>query len=209
MNVHGLVALALYFPGYTYNVPSQLKINVKHTHVISFFLEKTRNVQDVFDVLSEVNIIDSDDSFPSVQWFFADSSGATLVLEPGHERLNWHRNINVCTNSPSSALSVEPKAQDLPGDFSSASRLARLRFFATHVTRIPDKKKAANTMFRILNNFDIPPGVSDESTLYTSVYNLTDNIMSHRTDVQAMIRGIQPSKSSTRPSRNTIPADGP
>lgn len=201
MNAFGLAVFALYFPGYTYNKLSPVKTNVRHTDVVTFFLEKARTVQDVLNILPHTNIVQAETNIPSFHWFIADSSGISLVLEPSDGALKWYRNgsddISACTNSPSfeNHLVELRKSQNFPGDFSSVSRFVRLTYFATHIVRPPDGKEAVNSMFRILNNFDIPPGISDDGhTLYTSVYNLNQKTLSHRNETQSLILSVRPIK---------------
>jgi choloylglycine hydrolase len=71
----------------------------------------------------------------------------------------------------------------LPGDFSSISRFVRLNIFQKYHNQPENKKDGINTIFHILNNFDIVKGYvispsnnkdKYEFTQYTVVYDLNN-----------------------------------
>jgi choloylglycine hydrolase len=125
-------------------------------------------------------------------WIVYDKSGKSIVIEPLKGKLVVTDNpLGVLTNSPSFdwhmtnlrnyiTLTSRDKAEEkidgttfqafglgngmfgLPGDFSPPSRFVRATAFASTAIKAPDAKSGIMSGFHILNNFDIPYGVSRE-----------------------------------------------
>ncbi|AGE51483.1 amindase [Paramecium bursaria Chlorella virus CviKI] len=211
MNEHGLVIFVFYFKNYAkYGCPSQTKLNIKPTEVALFLLQKAKNVKDVKAIAKTLNVIhESYPPFtetPPMHWLVTDASGKSIVLEPlGNGELTVFDNpMGIFTNAPTfpehmqsakkalehlsplsdpNAASQGTGAIGLPGDFSSASRFIRLAFFSQTIEIPRTSAGAVNTLFHVLNNFDIPKGVVAsinmntgkhvyEKTIYTVIYNI-------------------------------------
>ena len=129
---------------------------------------------------------------PPFHYVVYDKTGASIAIEPIDGRLVIHDNpLGVMTNSPSfdwhmtnlrNYISLNPRnapplridgesfAQlgqgsgmiGLPGDFTPPSRFVRAAIFSK--TAVPSKtaQDGVEQVFHILNNFDIPVGVSRE-----------------------------------------------
>ncbi len=129
---------------------------------------------------------------PPFHYVVYDKTGASIAIEPLEGRLVVHDNpLGVMTNSPSfdwhmtnlrNYISLSPRNAaaikidgvnfsqlgqgsgmvGLPGDFTPPSRFVRAAIFSK--TAVPSKTAEAGVeqVFHILNNFDIPIGVSRE-----------------------------------------------
>ena len=129
---------------------------------------------------------------PPFHYVVYDKTGASIAIEPVGGRLVIHDNpLGVMTNSPAfdwhmtnlrNYISLEPRNAapvrvagqsfsqlgqgsgmvGLPGDFTPPSRFVRAAIFSQ--TAIPSKTAdlGVEQVFHILNNFDIPVGVSRE-----------------------------------------------
>ena len=129
---------------------------------------------------------------PPFHYVVYDKTGASIVIEPIGGRLVIHDNpLGVMTNSPSfdwhmtnlrTYISLSPRNAPplridgesfsqlgqgsgmigLPGDFTPPSRFVRAAIFSK--TAVPSKtaQSGVEQVFHILNNFDIPVGVSQE-----------------------------------------------
>ncbi|MGD9924569.1 MAG: linear amide C-N hydrolase [Pseudorhodoplanes sp.] len=131
---------------------------------------------------------------PPFHYVVYDKTGASLVIEPVGGKLVVHDNpLGVLTNSPSfdwhmtnlrnyialNPRDVPPVKIDgqtfkalgqgtgmlgLPGDFSPPSRFVRAAVFSATAIPADNADKGVDQVFHILNNFDIPIGVSREVT---------------------------------------------
>lgn len=181
LNREGLHVMCFYFPkSASYSKPKHGVINVKPTDFAMMILEKCKSTNDVEYLIPKVNVIDEKyppfTETPPMHWMVTDRQGKSVVLEPENGKLNVYKNeIGVFTNSPSFPEHLEEakKSKDLPGDFSSISRFIRLAFFADVSPQPKNSAEGFNTAMHILNNFDIPPGATNETTLYTVFYNLS------------------------------------
>ncbi len=129
---------------------------------------------------------------PPFHYVVYDRSGASIAIEPVEGRLVLHDNpLGVMTNSPGfdwhmtnlrNYISLDPVnaapvkiagetfAQlgqgsgmvGLPGDFTPPSRFVRAAIFSTTAIPSPSAETGVAQVFHILNNFDIPVGVSRE-----------------------------------------------
>ena len=129
---------------------------------------------------------------PPFHYVVYDKTGASIAIEPVNGRLVIHDNpLGVMTNSPTfdwhmtnlrNYISLNPRNAPplridgerfsqlgqgsgmlgLPGDFTPPSRFVRAAIFSQ--TAIPSKtaQDGVEQVFHILNNFDIPVGVSRE-----------------------------------------------
>ena len=125
---------------------------------------------------------------PPMHWVMHDKSGKCVVIEPVDGKLVMSENpLGVFTNSPdfrwhmtnltnymnlsthnidtAKLGDVEIKSSvqgsglhGLPGDFTPASRFVRAAFFSNLYTQSDNTIDAANGIFHILNQFDIPEG---------------------------------------------------
>lgn len=130
---------------------------------------------------------------PPFHYVVYDKSGASLVIEPVDGKLKIHDNpLGVMTNSPSfdwhmtnlrnyialNPRDVPPVKIDgetfkalgqgtgmlgLPGDFTPPSRFIRAAVFSATAMPAENAAKGVDQVFHILNNFDIPVGVSRET----------------------------------------------
>jgi choloylglycine hydrolase len=127
---------------------------------------------------------------PPFHYVVYDKTGASLVIEPVGGKLKVHDNpLGTLTNSPSfdwhmtnlrnyialNPRDVPPLKIDgdtfkalgqgngmlgLPGDFTPASRFIRAAVFSATAIPADNAGKGIDQVFHILNNFDIPVGVS-------------------------------------------------
>ena len=130
---------------------------------------------------------------PPFHYVVYDKKGESIVIEPIGGRLVIHDNpLGVMTNSPSfdwhmtnlrNYISLNPRnAQTvkidgetfaplgqgsgmvgLPGDFTPPSRFVRAAIFSATATPSKTAEAGVEQVFHILNNFDIPVGVSQEA----------------------------------------------
>lgn len=131
---------------------------------------------------------------PPFHYIVYDKSGKSIVIEPIGGKLVVSDNpIGVFTNSPAfdwhmtnlnnyinlTAVNVPPKMVNgitlkafgdgsgmhgLPGDFTPPSRFVRAAIFSASAIPSSDSASAVMQLFHILNNFDIPVGVTRTMT---------------------------------------------
>ncbi len=129
---------------------------------------------------------------PPFHYVVYDRTGASIAIEPVGGRLVIHDNpLGVMTNSPSfdwhmtnlrNYISLEPRNAapvriagqsfsqlgqgsgmvGLPGDFTPPSRFVRAAIFSQTAVPSSTAQGGVEQVFHILNNFDIPVGVSRE-----------------------------------------------
>jgi choloylglycine hydrolase len=196
MNRAGLVVFVFYFPDCATYAPSPdfNKLNVKPMDLATMILERCKTCDDVEFLVPKLNVIHEKyppfPSTPGIHWMVTDASGKSIVLEPEDGSLNVYQNdLGVFANSPTFPEHLKHASQfgqtDLPGDFSSQSRFARLAFFADAVVQPKDGTEAINSLIHVLNNFDVPRGAVSsvdpqtkkmiyETTIYTVYYNITN-----------------------------------
>jgi len=125
-------------------------------------------------------------------WVVYDKSGKSIAIEPIKGKLVVSDNpLGVFTNSPTfdwhmtnlrNYISLNPRdvpavtiddttfqsfglgdgMHGLPGDFTPPSRFVRAAIFSATALKAPDAKAGVFSGFHVLNNFDIPYGVSRE-----------------------------------------------
>lgn len=61
----------------------------------------------------------------------------------------------------------------LPGDFTPPSRFVRIAFFTANARPVANAKDAVDSLFHLLNNFDLPYGSIEQVTPGQSFYDLT------------------------------------
>lgn len=138
-----------------------------------------------------------------LHYVVSDSSGNSLILEyvdgtlkmyddsfgvlTNAPEFGWHKtNLNVYANlTPvETKTSSIPKLNlksfglgsgmfGLPGDFTSPSRFVRMSIFTATTLPVADGKQALNTIFHLLNLFDIPKGSSIEEYKGTKFFENT------------------------------------
>jgi choloylglycine hydrolase len=168
-----------------------------------------------------------------IHYVISDTNGNSLILEYVNGTLkmyddtvgvltnapefDWHRtNLNTYANlSPIEIVnSAIPKLNmksvglgsgmfGLPGDFTSPSRFVRMAIFTATSLPAADNKEALNTIFHLLNLFDVPKGSSIEEykgtkyfdhTQWTSVIDLKKQLLYFTTYTSRDIKVIDMSK---------------
>lgn len=104
-NEYGLCGAALNFPGLAvYRKESDKKYNIPSYRLISFVLERCKNVCEAKVLLSEVNITPeafAPDLPPTpLHWIFADPSGSIVFEQTAEGARIYHNEIGVLTNAP-------------------------------------------------------------------------------------------------------------
>jgi choloylglycine hydrolase len=140
---------------------------------------------------------------PPFHYVVYDKSGASIVIEPVGGKLKIYDNpLGVVTNSPTfdwhmtnlrnyialrplnvppvkvGPLELKPLGQGsgmvgLPGDFTPPSRFVRAAVFSATAVPSPSSEDGVKHVFHILNNFDIPIGVSEEKHGGRTSYDYT------------------------------------
>jgi choloylglycine hydrolase len=140
---------------------------------------------------------------PPLHYVVYDKSGASIVIEPLGGELKVHDNpLGVVTNSPAfdwhitnlrnyialrplnvppvqvGPLELKPLGQGsgmvgLPGDFTPPSRFVRAAVLSATAVPSPSSGEGVMQAFHILNNFDIPIGVSGEKHDGQTSYDYT------------------------------------
>ncbi len=166
---------------------------------------------------------------PPFHYIVYDKEGNSIVIEPMDGKLMVHDNpLGVLTNSPTfdwhmtnlrNYIDLNPKNVQpvnvegivlapfgqgsgmvgLPGDFTPPSRFVRAAVFATTAVKPANAQEAVFQAFHILNQFDIPKGVSraiakgktyDDYTLATVVHDPINLMYYIRTFDDQNIRSI-------------------
>ena len=138
---------------------------------------------------------------PPFHYVVYDKTGASIVIEPVDGKLKVHANpIGVLTNSPTfdwhltnlrNYIALQPlnvpeikidgiKLREfglgngmlgIPGDFSPPSRFVRAAIFCSTAIPSSNSEQGIQQVFHILNNFDIPRGVSREKSKDRSFFD--------------------------------------
>jgi choloylglycine hydrolase len=195
MNEKGLVAGALYLPGFSLyqdTAPTEGRNSLASYEALTYILTNYASVDEVKAGLSKIKVNRSEHPvFKGVvplHYTVHDSSGKSIVIEyiggvlqitdnPTHVMTNgpeigWHlRNIGLYLNIKPGPLTpvtiggmtVQPPSTGanmvgLPGDMSAPGRFVRAVFFSQAAPVAKNGEEGVNTVFHIMNNFDIPPG---------------------------------------------------
>lgn len=166
---------------------------------------------------------------PPVHFYVSDETGDLMVLEWVDGQLHQYQNsIGVITNSPTydwhltnlrnyigldainrpslaikgqqfSAFGQGSGGLGLPGDFTPPSRFVRAAFFANTAYKGKNGPEQVNIAFKILDQFDIPPGsvrqvegdkVVAEATQWTSAADLKNRIYYFHTEFDRNIKSV-------------------
>lgn len=105
INEEGLMGSNNFFPGYASFNDSIVdeKINITMAQAFDYLLSQAKNVSEVKQVATELNVVTKDKNGPSGgnHFFFMDKSGDAVVLEPKDGKLLAYSNpYGVLTNSP-------------------------------------------------------------------------------------------------------------
>lgn len=185
VNKYGLAIGCFYFPENAEFAKNdkENKINLFTLDVGRYILENCKNINDVINLSSKLNIKESFvGKIPfSFHWLVVDKSGNCIVLEVKKEILTVYNNpYHIITNSPTFPEHVKSLYKyknltplnkknnieggfgtgmlGLPGDSTSISRFIRAWFFTNNVSTPKNSKNGLHTAFNILHNFDIPIG---------------------------------------------------
>ena len=187
-----------------YHNPSPGQTGVASAHLISLVLGFCRSVAEARNMLDKICITPdgADESTPPtpLHWMIADSR-ESIVAESVSEGLRVYDNpVGVLTNSPDfpyqltrladySAVSAEnPKTTlggqplysrgmggiGLPGDYSSASRFARVVFMNENTKKVKTDIGSVSRAFHILSAVSLPRGcvVTDEGAPVSTIYTV-------------------------------------
>ncbi len=132
---------------------------------------------------------------PPIHVIIHDTEGASLVVEYSNGSLFMHDNpLGVITNAPSfewhitnlknysnltpfnsqnPSLGQGSGMFGLPGDFTSPSRFVRAAMFSQNVLESETTDDARDTLFHLLNLFNIPKGIIRDKSKNKTVYDYT------------------------------------
>ncbi|MDQ7826614.1 MAG: choloylglycine hydrolase family protein [Candidatus Eremiobacteraeota bacterium] len=140
---------------------------------------------------------------PPLHYIVYDKAGKSIVIEPVGGKLRIFENpLGVITNSPGfdymitnlrnyihlstvnvasltmGGLTLLPCGQGtgmvgLPGDYTPPSRFVRAAFFSANAVPVKDVTEGIFQVFHILNNFDIPRGITSSTDGGTVYYDYT------------------------------------
>lgn len=193
INEEGLMGSSNLLPNYATfaKKADKEKINLNVSNAFDYLLTRCRDVAEVREEAKKLLIISKDDDDKltnSMHFFFMDSNGEKIVLEPREGILMSYENpFGVLTNSPEfpwhvtnlknyinlSSKNVESGDFNgeklskfgegtgmlgLPGDFTPPSRFVRASYFVSNTPKDLDRDKAILQVFRILSQSDIPTG---------------------------------------------------
>lgn len=192
INEMGLMASSNFFPGYASFATESIEgmINTTTSHAFDFLLTRCKDINEVKEEAEKVLLVEkmgNQESAPN-HFFFMDSKGNTVVLEPKEGRLIAYENpYGVLTNAPDflwhttnlkNYINLKPEntkegffngikvAQfgegtgmlGLPGDFTPPSRFVRAAYYISNTDKTLSRNSAILQGFRILSQFDIPEG---------------------------------------------------
>lgn len=194
INEMGLMGSNNFFPGYgsfsSKNIDG--KVNTTTAEAFDFLLSRCKDVDEVKKEVENINLLKNDKKedkeSASNHFFFMDSKGNKLVLEPKEGKLIEYDNpFGVLTNAPEFSWHttnlknyVNLKAENinekefnekivtkfgegtgmlgLPGDFTPPSRFIRAAYFVSNTPKNLKRNEGILQAFRILSQFDIPVG---------------------------------------------------
>ncbi len=168
------------------------KINLTTSNAFSYLLSRCKDVDEVREEAKNLVLVEQgeteEDVSSSMHFFFMDTEGNGIVLEPSEGRLLAYDNpYGVLTNAPEfpwhinnlknylhlQPENVQPKSfhgetlsqfgqgsgmVGLPGDFTPPSRFVRAANFVDCTPKDLDRQSAILQGFRILGQSDIPTG---------------------------------------------------
>ena len=168
------------------------KINLETSSAFDYLLTRCRDVREVIEQARKLIIVKGEgeaaEMSSSMHFFFMDTKGEKVVLEPKDGKLACYENpYGVLTNSPEfpwhttnlknyinlkaenveqgdfngtslSKLGEGSGLVGLPGDFTPPSRFVRAAYFVSNTPKDLDRNKAILQAFRILSQSDIPTG---------------------------------------------------
>lgn len=194
INEKGLMGSSNFFPKYASFSKEAVeeKINMTTSNAFDYLLTRCKDVAEVRKEAENIillEMIDEEDgSSTSNHFFFMDSKGDKVVLEPKDGVLVCYDNpYGVLTNSPdfgwhttnlSNYVNLRPENIEeisfnekvvskfgegtgmlgLPGDFTPPSRFVRAAYFVSNTDKDLERDAAILQGFRILSQFDIPIG---------------------------------------------------
>lgn len=194
INEMGLMGSNNFFPGYGSFSSEGIdgKVNTTTAEAFDFLLSRCKDVDEVKKEVKNINLLKNDKKedkeSASNHFFFMDSKGNKVVLEPKEGKLKEYNNpFGILTNSPEFSWHttnlknyVNLKAENinekefnekivtkfgegtgmlgLPGDFTPPSRFIRAAYFVSNTPKNLKRNEGILQAFRILSQFDIPVG---------------------------------------------------
>lgn len=194
INEMGLMGSNNLFPNYAYFSKETIegKINMTSSSAFDYLLTRCKDVQEVREEAKKIVVLErgdrEDDKSTSNHFFFMDSKGYKIILEPKDGILISYDNpYGVLTNAPEfhwhetnlkNYINLKPENIEegkfnektlskfgegtgmigIPGDFTPPSRFVRAAYFVSNTPKDLGRDKAILQGFRILSQFDIPNG---------------------------------------------------
>lgn len=194
INEVGLMGSNNLLPGYATFAENEVdgKINMIGSHAFGYLLSHCKDVEEVREEAKKISVMqygkDKEDVSTPMHFYFLDSAGNGLVLEPKDGQLIAHDNpYGALTNAPEfpwhvtnlrNYIHLDPENVEgnqfngttlsklgegsgmvgLPGDFTPPSRFVRAASFVSNTPKDLDRKAAILQGFRILSQSDIPTG---------------------------------------------------
>lgn len=199
INEKGLMGSFNLFPKYAGFVKHPVigSISMTASNAFNYLLSRCKNVEEVKERAGKITILKEGENKKDVSteshFFFMDSEGSKVVLEPENGKLIQYDNpYGVLTNSPEfhwhetnlknyinlkadnieegefndssvSKLGEGTGMLGMPGDFTPASRFVRSAYFVSNTPKNLNRNSAILQSFRILSQFDIPKGAVIDS----------------------------------------------
>lgn len=193
INEMGLMGSSNFFPKYASfaQKPIEGKMNMTTSNAFDYLLSRCKDVEEVKEEAKNIILVaygNGEDISTSNHFFFMDSQGEKVVLEPKDGVLICYDNpYGVLTNSPEfhwhetnlkNYINLRPENIEegkfnevrasklgegtgmigLPGDFTPPSRFVRAAYFVSNTDKGLNRNAAILQGFRILSQFDIPKG---------------------------------------------------
>ncbi len=192
INEKGLMGSSNFFPKYASfaKEPIEGKLNMTTSNAFDYLLSRCESISEVKEEAEKIILLEKigEDISTSNHYFFMDSQGNKLVIEPNEGVLVCYDNpYGVLTNSPDfgwhttnlkNYINLRPENIDegtfngftlsklgegtgmvgLPGDFTPPSRFVRATYFVSCTPKNLQREEAILQGLRILSQFDIPKG---------------------------------------------------
>ncbi len=180
VNEHGLIGCTntfrIFNPYYTEVDPD--RINISSLDYFSYALANYKNVKELVDDLDNIHISSknsdgNDVTTPRFHYFFADSEGNSIIVEPTNKELMAVENLyDVMTNSPKYSSHVKrlKKLMDpddccdfnsvkhLPGGYDPVSRFIKAFYMVRTHVEAKDRDEAFENSYSILESLKMPEG---------------------------------------------------
>lgn len=190
------------------------KVNVSSLDFFNYALANYRSVRELADDLPNIHMSKKDHAgnrviCPDFHWYFADQTGASILIEPVGEELKAYANeYRVMTNSPSldhhvralektfskNGREFQP-AKDLPGGYDPVSRFIKAYYLNEHIADAHTREDALENTYSILEALKIPEAFTKTKydytfTRYISAYDAASRLLTVRSHMNPRIHSV-------------------